>query len=286
MHEDSPPPPSLHPDALVEEPPHTERSARRFGLGHLPDAPDARDWRAGARFGAPRALPPEASLEGHVRRIVDQGPTSACVGCALGTAVDVRLRRLGVQAPEPSRKAIYDFARGYSRTDPHAPLFDRGCFPRAAMWSLRESGVPSEERWPFRVQGIDDEPPFDVHQAAATFRIAAWWRVDAWGEGRLDQIAMALASGFPVVYGRLVGRAFEDYAGRGLVEATEPKDSLGGHMTTLVGYVPRAGRPGERAWRGVNSWGAGWGDKGFYWASDASLVSGSATDFYVLEVRV
>lgn len=279
-----PPPPeretAFHPSrGSFSPPPAVETS--RFGLGHLQDPPDPRDWNAGAKLGAPRNLPKEClGLEGHVRRVLNQGMTSRCVGCATGSGIDVRLRRLGIVAPEPSSLGIYTLARGYD-SEKSEPLIDSGCYPRMAMRAVRESGVPTEESWPSDdARTVNLAVPWDVHQKASAAKLRAWRRIDTMGDGRLDEIALALVNGYPVPYGRAVGRAFEDYNGKGAVEATPPGQSLGGHDTLILGYTTDGL---ERIWRCLNSWGS-WGDKGFYWARSSSLTDASASDFYLIEV--
>lgn len=251
-----------------------------YGKGHVADESDPRDWTAGALLGAPASLPAESlGLVSLVRRVRNQLRTSACVGCATASAVDVRLRRMGVVAPEPSALALYALARGYD-AGPDDELRDEGCVPRNMMKAARDSGVPPEDLWPFDPDQVDSKVPWDVHQKASAFKLRAWRRIDTQGQGRLDEIARAVSAGYPVPYGRLVGRAFEAYQGKGAVEETLPQDSLGGHMTTILGYTTDGG---ERIWRCLNSWGS-WGDGGFYWARSSSIVSAYASDFYVVEV--
>jgi C1A family cysteine protease len=246
------------------------------GLGYKPDEADARDFSAKGLLGAVRGLPPEASLEEHVRRIKDQQWTSSCVGQAIATAADTRLRKLNIAAPEPSSLAVYTAARSLARFDKNEPLSDFGSFPRLAMKGIRDFGVPAESVWPFDPSKVDSELPWDAHQAASAFRIINWYRIDSVGQGRIEDVKNAIAKGFPVVFGTAVDQAFQDHTGKAPVG---PKSgaSLGGHMMCLVGYR-------NELFRGVNSWGTGWGDGGLYWANEAFVASPDATDWYVLVV--
>jgi C1A family cysteine protease len=263
-------------DAGTAAPP---RGARR--LGYLPDAPDPRDWNARAMLGAVRGLPTEASLEEYLGAQRDQGSTESCVGNALATAIEVRLRKLGyLAAARPSALAIYTYARALRRLSTDTPLADTGCFPRSAMKALREWGVPDELRWPFDVSKVNEELPWDVQQAATAFRVQGWYRIDALGRERVDAICHALAQGYPVVFGMDVDQAFLDAQGPTVLDA--PHDPiLGGHMLAIVGYKTVNS---TRTLRIINSWGASWGDRGAFNASEHLVTAPGAGDFYVIQV--
>lgn len=251
------------------------------GLGYKADVPDSRDFKARALFGARRTLPLEATeLEGCVPVVSDQGSTLSCVGQAIGGAIDARLRKMGRwDAPLVSRQAVYTFARVLARMKPADGLFDQGSFPRQAMKSLKAWGVPTAQRWPFNPATINDELPWDVMQAASAFTLAAWWRIDSLGQERIEDICQAIANGFPVVFGLSVDRAFLEHVGKGTVGRPDPTQNVGGHMMYAVGYKTVNG---ERLVRCVNSWGTGWGDAGFFWASEAFFRT--ATDLHVIQV--
>lgn len=250
----------------------------RRRVGWMRDAFDARDRSTKALFGARRGVPAEASLEHLMLGIRDQGSTNACVGMAIGTAVDVRLRRTGITtAPMASALAVYTLAR--SVTD--APLLDLGCHPRLAFRAMREHGIPSEGVWPFSEGEVATKLPWDVLQQASAFRVAAWWRIDSEGDERIEDVCQAIAAGYPVVFGLDVDRAFLEYSRGGAPLGALGEDRIGGHMTCLLGYRTENNR---RILRGANSWGIGWGDAGMYDAYPEFLLDASAGDFYVIQV--
>lgn len=272
------------PEVVAKSEPTSIVPKGKFGTGHIKDAPDERDYKARVMLGAPRNLPPEASLEQHLRGIRDQGQTSSCVGHAIGTAADTRLRKLGfMNTPDPSRVAIYTFARAMGRSSGSKKLVDDGSQPRLAMKGIREWGTPSEKDWPIDQATINDELPWDVMQKASAFRISQWHRIDSLGHGRVEDICNAIAQGYPVVFGVDVDDNFMNYSGKGAVAAPDPSNSYGGHMMCLVGYTTENS---ERIFRGVNSWGTGWGDGGLYWAHEGFIKDVTAGDFYVIQCSV
>lgn len=252
------------------------------GTGHVPDAPDPRDrwWTAAARLGAPRGLPVEATLEPYLRRVKDQGSSNSCVGQAIASAVDVRLRRLGATLAEPSSLASYTMARSEDRASAADRLSDWGCSPRTAMRALRDRGLPSEADWPFALTEVNEELPWDVHQRASAGRVTSWHRVMSEGASRALEVCNALAQGFPVVFGTVVDAAFQAGLWDGAVKPAAG-DPVGSHMMTVLGYWrPRGGLQ----WRILNSWGEGWGDKGLFWAEEDYLTDPRAGDFYLVQV--
>lgn len=257
-------------------------------LGWKKNEPDARDLHARAHFGAPRNLPGEAlGLAGFVRRIRDQISTSSCVGQAIASAIDVRLRFLGKSLPEPASLGVYGFARMLEKLRTGALLTDDGCFPRDALKGLKNFGVPSEDDWPFTEDPaiVNEELPWDVQQKASAGRVDAFYSIVGGGEVLLQDICNALVQNFPVPYGTNVTQAFMDYGGGGpsrAMPAPGPTDRrLGGHETLILGYTTVKGRI---VFQCLNSWGTSWGDTGLYWADQDFMLDPEASDFNAIQV--
>lgn len=261
-----------------------------YSLGYKKDPDDQRDLRARTLFGARRGIRQESmELVGCVPRIKDQGSTLSCVGQAIGTAIDARLRRLGRwDVPESSSQAIYTFARALERNplldfeSKPPPLVDFGSHPRLAMKGMKDWGVPTESRWPFNPSRIDEELPWDVMQESSTHCVQAWWRIDSMGKERVEDVCQALMMGYPVVFGTVVDQAFMDFTGKGWVPVPDASRLVGGHMMCFVGYKSE---DSQRVLKGVNSWGSEWGDDGFYWAGEAFVQDPNLGDIYVLQVN-
>lgn len=252
----------------------------RFGKGWLKDVIDPRDFSARAFLGAPSALGGEASVEAFVRRIRDQQQTSSCVGQSWSSAIDTRLRKMGfLDAGEPASLGVYTPARALERSNANSPLLDEGSFPRNAAKAVQQYGVPTEQAWPFSEKDVNTEIPWDVMQQMSQFRLVAWHRIDSQGLERCADVANAIKQGYPVCFATEVDQAFEDYMGKGLIQPAHA--SLGGHAMCLVGYRMNGVK---FEFRGQNSWGTSWGDRGFYWASQDFVIDPRAGDFYIIQV--
>lgn len=266
-----------------EEIPPTEPPAAKgsYGRGWHEDTPDPRDWSSKGMLGAALRLSLEATgLLDHLDRVDDQSTTSSCVWHALCYAVEVRLRKMGFVPPRLSRSFGYGGARMLARSDKGMPLVDTGCYPRHAMKWARDFGMVTEADWPWSVADINKEFPWDIQQKATSFRLSGWARIDAEGHARVAEVCNALQKGFPVIFGTRVDEAFENWDGKGTVPLAG-QDSLGGHMLTLLAYTTDNG---EKIFRGPNSWGPYWGDRGLFWARESFITDPRAGDFYIVTV--
>lgn len=236
--------------------------------------------RAGAlhraeRYGVARtSLPRSVNELGRHCFVRDQGQASACVGFGITGAVYARLRYLGFGVGLFSAQACYSMAIALEGIHKGKPLPDEGSYPYLAMMGIRRYGIPEESAWPFDINKIHQEVPFDVFQKASQFRVSSFARIDLEGDARVDACKRALANGHPIPFGMQVGREFMDYAsGKGPIGVET--DDTGGHMTFLVGYED----DGD-VFIGCNSWSRGWGDDGFYRITRDKLTHSTTTDLY------
>ena len=79
-----------------------------------------------------------------------------------------------------------------------------------------------------------------------------------YGRARLDQVKAELAGGHPVVVGMRPNRDFHRLRGRKVWRAGTPSEEDGHHAIAVVGYSERG-----QHFTVMNSWGPGWGEKGF-----------------------
>lgn len=192
------------------------------------------------------------------------------MGHATGGAIDTRLRckNPGVIITEPSSAALYTGGRGLMRASEKDALVDMGSDPTLVLKFASEHGVPSEEAWPFDPSKVNDELPWDVHQQASAAKVTGFARVSAQGPTAGDSIMQTIVHEFPMLCGIVVTDAFRNYDGKGLVPAAidtvSPEEWARAprHFVYFVGYTMDGN---DLIVVGVNSWGTGWGDKGFFY---------------------
>ena len=131
---------------------------------------------------------------------------------------------------------------------------------------MQKYGVCHESEWPYNISKVDMKPlgkcyvDKSVHKAVAASNIAF----------NLTSMKNALASGFPFVVAIAVYSSFESVtvAQTGIVPMpTAGEALLGGHAVLVVGY-----NDADQQFIVRNSWGADWGDKGFFYLPYAYIT--------------
>lgn len=242
-------------------------------LGWKPDVPDARDHRYAAPRAVLRALPKSVDLRGSALKVIDQGSLGSCVGCAVRSAFGMVAKQQG-QSFDPSPLFLYYNARLLDG----AQDWDAGAYIRDGIKGVNQYGACASKTWPYRTTRFADKPPAKAYNEALDHQTLAYSRVD---NTRIEQIKARLAQRFPVVFGFGVYESFDSIGSRGLMPM--PKSSeylLGGHAVVAVGY--------DDATKLIivqNSWGRGWGDKGFFYMPYDFIASTEyADDFWTVEI--
>ena len=199
-------------------------------------------------------LPPSVDLSHRFPKAGNQGDQASCVGWAVGYAA----RSYYNSAPRggrwlgddqiPSPAFIYDSLRS-----PGDPLCKNGAHISDALELLKQ-GVASLADYRYD-ERICRPPGAPFLVRAARFRIAEWLVVNV---DSLDQVKAELANDHPVVIGVRTDRQFYKLRGRKIWRAGTPRDGDGHHAVTVVGYSERG-----QYFVVMNSWGQGWGDRGF-----------------------
>lgn len=226
------------------------------GLGHIADdletvVQDLREHHVGVLLGAAAGeLPTIVDYSSMLERIPDQGGTNSCVGQAFATAIFLRAHLDGIPLPRPSAKAIYDVARLIETPN---VLIDIGSRPRLAVEGLQDYGMVADDRWPLTESNVNTPPPLDVFRAGLGAKLAAHYRIG--GADVATLLRSALARGFVPVFAMDVDDAYLAYDGSAIYAGLTAL-RVGSHMQAVVGY-------GAEYFLVANSWGPGWGQRGF-----------------------
>jgi C1A family cysteine protease len=227
------------------------RTLARFGW--LPDIPDFRDKMYGAVRPMPATLPTLIDLRAHCSPVEDQGQLGSCTANALVGALEFLELKDKVRFVDLSRLFLYYNERvieGSVGTDSGAMLRD-------GIKTLAKLGVCSETNWHYDIANFTKKPPKGCYQEAEKHQILSYARINT-----VDEMRATLAEGFPFVFGFAVYESFESaqVAKNGIVNLPEAGEKqLGGHAVLAVGYDDASKRFTVR-----NSWGTGWGQKGYF----------------------
>ena len=128
---------------------------------------------------------------------------------------------------------------------------------RDGIKALAKQGVCSEKVWPYNIAAFAKKPGVTCYKEAAGHMISSYHRLNT-----VEEMRACLAEGYPFVFGFTVYDAFETakVASSGVLNMPVAKERpLGGHAVMAVGYDDKAKRFTVR-----NSWGAGWGKRGYF----------------------
>ena len=200
-------------------------------------------------------------------KVGDQGNTGSCVGW--GTAEGVlrwhfvkagRLKR--TQPLSPRHVWMSSKETDPYTTRPTSFIESDGTWLTAALGIAQKFGVVTDQVLPFHLGGSAQMYP---GSANAFYAIASQLRIASYFNLGRDLAAWRnwLATQGPILTRLDVDPAFMQATNsHGLLDNYDAARADGGHCVALVGYVN--GRFIVR-----NSWGTGWGDKGFAHATDS-----------------
>ena len=224
---------------------------QRFGW--VPDLPDARDFMYSAPEAVMTKLPKKTDLRSKMPPVYDQGQLGSCTANAIGGAYEFDQIKEGLKDFTPSRLFIYYNERAMEGTVDT----DSGAMIRDGMKSVAKVGVCPETTWPYDIPKFTEKPPKTAYDEASKHQAVVYRRV----LGTLHQMQGCLASGYPFVLGFSVYESFmsPEVAKTGEVPLPPRGEQLiGGHAVVAVGYDDSIQRFIVR-----NSWGTGWGMKGY-----------------------
>lgn len=246
------------------------------GLGWVPDGPSFADFALRSSPSLAAYVPEEHSLEPLFPAVLDQGSAGSCVAHAVVAAeraVRARDAAPSAEVPIRNRLVIYYLAR---RLD-NMQGFDEGTRIRNAMRAITKMGAALESAWPYKPERVKDEPPLNVLRLGFDSRNGTYRRIFATGWERVDEVKLAIASGFPVVFGTDVDENFVDGRFAAAYPLSAPvKNIAGGHAMAIMGYR------GDH-FRVRNSWGISWGDRGDFWMHSSWLAHPMTRDLWALE---
>ena len=237
--------------------------------GWIPDIPDQRDHLYAAPVVAARALAVSADLRAQCPPVYDQGQLGSCTANAIAAAVQFdRMKQKLKSDFTPSRLFIYYNERVMEGT----VATDSGAMIRDGIKSVGAQGDCPESEWPYDVAKFAKKPKAKCYKDAKKYKAVQYQRLVQ----TLMQTKGCLASGYPFVFGFTVYESFEseDVAKTGVVPMPAHTEKvLGGHAVTAVGYDDAQQRFIVR-----NSWGTGWGMKGYFTMPYAYLTDSKLAD--------
>ncbi|MEJ2287350.1 MAG: C1 family peptidase [Deinococcales bacterium] len=265
------------------------------GMGWTRDLPDVRDYQldtpeveAVLAGSAPlekarKRVPARIDLREDCSPIEDQGALGSCTANAGVGLLEYFERRAFGKHLDGSRLFLYKATRNLLGWKG-----DQGAYLRSTMKAMVLFGVPPEEIRPYRVETFDEEPPAFCYAFAQNYKAIRYYRLDPAGTPGaevLRAVKRNLAAGLPSMFGFTVYSSMPGIGeGSGDIPYPQPGEAVkGGHAVVAVGYDDtRTVGEEEGALLIRNSWGVGWGEKGYGWLPYRYVLEQVAVDFWSL----
>ncbi len=278
-----------------------EEIKEKLGMGWLPDYPDFRDYtvehenikplfeRMGiATAVAAETLSTSVDLRTWCPPIENQGSLGSCTANAGVGMVEYYERRAFSRHIDASRLFLYKVTRNLLHS-----TGDTGAFLRTTMGALRLFGVPPEEYWPYVIEDFEKEPPAFCYAFAQQYQAIKYARLDSPDITKaelLDRIKTNIAAGLPSMFGFTVYSSISQADISGKIPFPCARERImGGHAVVAVGYDDSkriknttCGLETTGALLIRNSWGTGWGEKGYGWLPYDYVLKEAAVDWWTL----
>lgn len=195
----------------------------------------------------------KADLRQFCSPVADQGQLGSCTAFAMGKGLrEFLLIRDGQKLDSLSPLFLY-----YNERKIDGDINeDGGSTMATGMKALTETGISKEATWPYKTSKFKIAPPAAAYTEGVKYELKNTKNLAG-----LQEIKDELDKKNPVVFGFQVYSSFMDSSdGHPPVPNIKTEQLEGGHAVMAVGYDDAKGVLIMR-----NSWGAGWGDNGYFY---------------------
>ena len=242
-------------------------------LNVVPSPKTERDWkfehadRAGLVAAGP-TIPSSKDLRATWWKVGDQGTSGSCVGWATADSVlrwhFVKANRIAkTDADKLSVRFIWMASKETDQfaTPPTTFIETGGTSLKAALDVARKYGAVRDKVLPFQGGSLFPGEEETFYATASEFKIASYFNLTLGDQDNGDGWRRWIATNGPILTRLDVDRTWDLAPDtKGLLDAYKPKTKRGGHAVAIVGYT-------RDRFIVRNSWGTGWGDRGFAYAS-------------------
>lgn len=218
--------------------------------------------------------------------IEDQGNLGSCTAHAVVSLFEYYDRRTYKMYTDFSRLFHYKVTRNLMGL-----TGDSGADLRTAMKASHRIGMCPEKYYPYDVTKFDAEPT-QFHYAVASNQKASFYvRIDSNRPTQtLANIKAYIRASLPCCFGFLCYESIDQADKTGQIPFPGPNEKIiGAHAVVAAGYIddmvisnPKASVKTRGAIKFLNSWGTGWGDKGWGYLPYDYVLKSLAFDFWVL----
>lgn len=245
-----------------------------FNCGFVPAGAEEQRAIPEAPYVAMRGLPSSVDLSPRMPPPGNQGQQNSCVAWASAYAVksyqEQIERNWGYDSPVGGGKGEKVFSPAFIYNQINRGQ-DKGSYIKDAMNLFVQQGAAPWSAMPYTSKDYRAQPSAEARNIASRYRAKGYFQVRY---DDLTRIKTELYKGNPLVFGMPIDDAFYKLRGSDVYDK-QGGSVHGGHAMAIVGYDDSKTSPSGDvgAFKIINSWGTGWGDKGYGWISYRMFMS-------------
>jgi C1A family cysteine protease len=228
-------------------------------------------------YGAPgddASLPKAIDLSANFPIPGNQGDQGSCVGWATAYALKSYQEKIEIGWSLDRQDQLFSPAFVFNQITADS-VSCSGSQIYKALDLLENTGAATLGKMGYTDLNCTTQPTNDALQEAANFKIRTYGTLRT-----VEEIKAQLANYKPVVMGIIAYDSLFQLRGSDSVYNAASGRNQGGHAVTVVGYDDD--RYGG-AFKVINSWGAQWGDKGYFWLTYDFVRQGIMVEAYGVE---
>ena len=205
-------------------------------------------------------LPVKIDLRSKMSPVYDQGELGSCSANAITSAVEY-----DISGFRGSRLFLYYNEKLIENDVAH----DSGALLSDGITALLQYGICEEKFYPYSADNFKSPPSKEAYTNGLLYRGITVKKL----QNDMNIFKNCLVSGYPFVISIFIYKSFEGSvaATTGFIQMPKAdEENLGGHAILICGYDD-----GLQCWIGQNSWGAKWGDNGYFYLPYIYLLDSS-----------